>query len=206
MPAARPMELDHVFVFVDDLARAERSAVEAGLVPTHRRRHPGQGTENVCFGFGSAFLELLRVCDPSEITSERVLPTGLWARSRWRTTGACPFGVCLRGAPTFPTWTYDVPFPPGISVEMSSDSAVASVPLLFAFAGAATGRTAVQPLGRSITAVALDHPGAIPDRVPALTTAGVVERPGVPRLGLTIDGGRRGVAIDIPHTPVRLHL
>jgi len=39
--------LDHVIVFVDDLARAERSFAERlGLVATSHATHPGFGTRN----------------------------------------------------------------------------------------------------------------------------------------------------------------
>ncbi|MFT4976091.1 MAG: hypothetical protein ACI8S6_001986 [Myxococcota bacterium] len=129
------MELDHIFVFVSDGAAAERAAVAAGLVPTHRRRHRGQGAENVCFRFGDIFVELLWACDQDELVSAAVAPTGLLERSRWRAGGVCPFGVCVRTSqrqPPFETWPYSVPFPAGMSVAMASTSRRATEPLVFA--------------------------------------------------------------------------
>ncbi len=201
------MDLDHVFVFVDDGPAAERAAVAAGLAPTHRRRHAGQGTETVCFGFANAYLELIWVADHDEITAPAVRRTGLWPRSQWRSTGACPFGACLRGVAPFPTWTYGVPFPPGVTVEVAADSDNAAHPLLFAFPGVGAPPFTDQPLGRAITGVALAYPGATPDRVPALTAAGITERPAPePRLVLTLDGGRRGQAVDVPQALLQLRL
>lgn len=201
------MGLDHVFVFVDDGPAAERAAVDAGLVPTHRRRHRGQGTQNVCFGFGSAFIEFLWVVDRSEISSGAVRRTGLWPRSQWRTTGACPFGVCLSGSPSFATWTYDVPFPQGVSVEMAENSESFEQPLLFVSPSVGLPRKTAQPLGSAITAVVLQFPSAVPLRVPELTAAGVSERPGSPpRVMITIDGGLKGKRVDIPDGLLRLYL
>lgn len=190
------MVLDHLFVFVEDGALAEKAALDAGLVPTHRRIHPGQGTENVCFRFGSVFLELLWVRDVDEIRSEAVARTGLWPRSQWRSVPACPFGVCLRGTPTFPSWTYSVPFPPGMSVEISTRSEQPDQALVFAISGpAGEPPPSVQPLGREISSVELAYPGA---DVPVLVDAGLrVRSAEVPRVTLTIDGGTRGERIDV---------
>lgn len=206
-PSHLPVVLDHVFVFVEDGEAAERAAVRSGLVPTHRRRHVGQGTENVCFRFGRVFIELLWVVDREELASPPVARTGLAERSLWRTLGTCPFGVCLRGFPPFETWGYDVPFPPGMSVEMSTDSPSGTMPLLFAFSTSTAVETYRQPHGDRITAVELVYPGAVAGRTFPSTDVPVVERPGrEPRLVVDLDGATRRQTLDIPEANLRLRL
>lgn len=140
--AAR-LALDHLFVFVEPGA-PERAALErAGLRESFRRRHPGQGTANVCFCLDNAYLELLWEEDPQEIASPVVARTRLAERAAWRRTGASPFGVAVRsdppGAPLpFATWEYRPPYLPGgvvIDVALASDDP--RQPLLFRSPGAA---------------------------------------------------------------------
>jgi len=203
-PQPAGTRLDHVFVFVDG-PTAARAAEAAGLVPTHRRVHHRQGTANACFRFGPVFLELLWVHDAAELRSEAVARTGLWARSQWRSRGTCPFGVCLRGQPAFPTWAYTVPFPAGISVQMAQTSSRADEPLVFTFpATEAKQPPSVQPLGCSITTVELAYPVAGPpsDAVQAVQAvqAGMVtvrDAP-EPHLTLTVDEGVRGRSFEVP--------
>lgn len=91
--------LDHVSVFcrpgAPEAARLEAIGLRAG----RSRRHPGQGTANRCYFFGNAMLELIWVEDEAEAQSDLVRPLGLWERSRWRETGASPFGYGLRLRP-----------------------------------------------------------------------------------------------------------
>lgn len=203
------LTLDHVFAFVPDGDAAARALHSAGLVVTRQRRHQRQGTQNLCARFGPAFLELLWVVDPAELRSPAVRKTGLWARSQWRRTGACPFGVCLRGQPTWPTWPYSVLFPPGLSVEMDDQSADARHPLVFAFAQPAASPPTIpaQPMGSAITGVTLAYPAAprpVGPVASALRGAGVHEEPGRPLLTLTVDDGRRGEEQDLPEVALRL--
>ena len=193
------MQLDHVFVFVEDGAAAVAAVEAAGLRVTHRRRHHRQGTENACFGFGAVFVELLWVVDPAEVQSPAVERTGLWGRSQWVRTGACPFGVCVRGTLPGPTWTYAVPFPPGMSVEMAADSARAGHPLRFAF-GAPGARSGVhQPDQASITGLELAYPAAGTGPTAVLEKVGVTQRvSNEPWLTLELDGGLRGTTTRVP--------
>ena len=131
------MELDHLFVFTEPGGGALRERLEAaGLVETYRRRHPGQGTANICYVFDDAFLELLWVVDEAECRAPRTARTGLWERSRWRTDGTCPFGVALRGtkgeAMPFPTWAYGpIYLPAGASLPVATLSDDPRQPLVF---------------------------------------------------------------------------
>lgn len=160
-------DLDHLFIFVDPAAPAIAALAQFGLAETYRRRHPGQGTENVCYRLDNAYLELLWVNDPAEIDGALVAPTGLGPRSRWRTAGTCPFGIALRhdADPPFATWPYRPPYlPPQIpEIAMAADSADARGPLFFVSPGGAAAGQDFQPrLGwRRITGLALagPHPG-----------------------------------------------
>jgi hypothetical protein len=134
------LDLDHVFVFVEPGGGAARSRLEAsGLRPTYERRHEGQGTANVCYAFDNAYLELLWVDDAPRLAGPAFRRTGLWPRAEWRTTGACPFGICVRSEPAFPFpgWLWSPPYlPPGLYVEVAQASADPDVPFLFRFPGA----------------------------------------------------------------------
>lgn len=123
------LALDHVFVFVPP------DTTLAGLGESFRRAHPGQGTANACYCFDNAYVELLWVVDAADL---RAHPrTGLYDRSRWRDTGACPFGIALRtSAPRrrlpFPAWDYAPGYlPPGLTIPMAESSADPRLPLIF---------------------------------------------------------------------------
>ncbi|HSK41670.1 MAG TPA: VOC family protein, partial [Arenibaculum sp.] len=76
-------EIDHVFVFVEPGAPEARGLASAGLRESFRRRHPGQGTANVCYCLDDAYLELLWVDDAAAVASEAVAPTRLAERAAW---------------------------------------------------------------------------------------------------------------------------
>ncbi len=134
------MDLDHVFVFVEPGGEAARARLGAlGLVPSFARRHEGQGTANLCYCFDNAYLELLWVEEPRLLASAAFARTGLWERASWRTSGASPFGVCVRTehALPFACWLWTPPYlPPGQFLEVAADSHDAAAPFLFRFPGA----------------------------------------------------------------------
>ena len=108
-----PLELDHVFICVEDLPSTERILSEFGLQFGRHGIHRGQGTANACAFFDNAYLELLSRYDDDELQSEVVGPVGLWQRVRWRETGASPFGVAFRPENSevpIETWPYRAPF------------------------------------------------------------------------------------------------
>ncbi len=117
-------ELCHVFVFVDDRAAALAALEACGLTESFRRVHDGQGTANICACFDNAYLEVLWPDDPVALASVSVARTRLSERSRWRDTGASPFGIGLRGRIPFPTWEYRPPYLPdgnGIAIALGSE-------------------------------------------------------------------------------------
>lgn len=131
------MQLDHIFLFVDDLKAAEALGDSLGLTETYRRNHVGQGTANICYCFENAFLELLFLTEPSDARSPAIARTGLLQRADWRELGTCPVGIAwrldrLEVPPTFSTWAFRPPYLPEtthIPVAVESDDLAA--PLLF---------------------------------------------------------------------------
>jgi hypothetical protein len=107
------LELDHMFMCVEDAPAAERALSDFGLRFGLRAVHGGQGTANVCAFFDNAYLELLLRHDDHELRSAVVRPLALWQRVRWRQTGASPFGIALRTGdpePPMETWRYELHF------------------------------------------------------------------------------------------------
>jgi hypothetical protein len=186
------LALDHVFVFVDGEEVAPGGRVRSlldgrGLVPSYTRRHTGQGTENLCYCFDNAYLELLFVVDANEIAAPAIARTGLATRAGWRRTGASPFGIALRGGP-LPAETWDYRFdglPPGMTIPVAIDSDDPRVPFLFGSPGTAPpiewtdGRAGDRQTAAGltrITGLALDLPAGAP-RPPvldALADAGIL--------------------------------
>jgi hypothetical protein len=132
--------LDHVFVFARcDGPQAER-LISLGFVEGSRNMHPGQGTANRRFFFKNAMLELIWVRDEREARSSPIAATGLWERSRFRETGASPFGICLRSADQTAGltrafedgWRYCPPYlPAGLAIPVARTASLAE-PMLFA--------------------------------------------------------------------------
>jgi Glyoxalase-like domain len=126
------LELDHVFCFVDPAgdwaARAERGgfALDAG------NAHPGQGTRNRSIRLAEQYVECLWLDVRADAEHN---PLRLDRRADFRTTGACPIGIGLRGVLPDDVraefWAYHPPYwPQGtIWVHRSGDE----LPLVFCF-------------------------------------------------------------------------
>ena len=72
MAAASDFVLDHVILFLSDLARTERAFTQhLGLQITSHADHPGFGTRNGAIAFQLGFLELLTEDDPTVLRSSR---------------------------------------------------------------------------------------------------------------------------------------
>ena len=199
--------LCHVFVFTEPGA-PERAALEAaGLRESYRRAHPGQGTANVCYCLDNAYLELLWVEDAGDLASAPIARTRLAERSRWRETGASPFGLSLRGAMPFDAWEFRPPYlPPGMAIPVALSSEDPRQPFLFRSPGDARpdawtdGRAGDRQRAAGLAEIAgvrLEFPAGVepgPDWR-ALEASGllVLGRGPAPRLELTLsrrDGGR----------------
>lgn len=135
----RHLEIDHLFMFIEPGGPEIEALQRLGLTETYRRAHPGQGTANACFAFDNLYLELLWLTSKVEARSPAIERTRLWERSQWRTLGTCPFGIAFRGdlaSAGVPTWDYRPPYlPPGVSIQVATDSDDPTQPMLFSFPG-----------------------------------------------------------------------
>lgn len=206
--------LDHLFVFAepDDTARV----VAAGLSAGSGRRHSGQGTANARFFFSNAYLELIWVEDEEEARSALTAPTRLWERSRWRETGASPFGVALRRAgadDALPskTWSYRPKYlPDGMAIEMADNSDRVSEPLIFIVPGGVPpceySSNRAEPLQHpagvnEISHVAIDVSASMPhsDALQYIASVGMVDIGCAlkPSMRIEFDGGESNTAVDL---------
>ncbi len=205
--------LDHLFVFCDRDAPEQKALAAHGMAVGVRRQHRGQGTANACIGFANAYLELLWLDDEAGSRDPHVKPLGLQERSRWRETGASPFGVCVRpttaGAePPFVAWDYRPAWlPPGMSLPMACNSGVLGEPLLFAVDRpfvpfGVPHRFAARTLERAVVTV---HDMAPMSLLREVRVAGLEIRDGrEPAMELWFDGGR-GETVDLrPALPLVL--
>lgn len=124
--------LDHIFILVPGEHTPLRHALESdlGLRETYRRRHPGQGTTNICYAFDNAFVELLWIVDADECRSPTTRRLGFLER-----TTRCPFGIayrCPEQPPPLETWDYRPSYlPPGMSIPIAVISDDPAVPMVF---------------------------------------------------------------------------
>lgn len=107
------LEIDHVFCFCEPLLSEVQTLESNGFVLSEGYKHQGQGTANRCLLFESNYLELIYLDSKDEALTN---PLELHLRANWKTTGACPFGIALRGE--IPTqnlsdfWDYSPPYNP----------------------------------------------------------------------------------------------
>ncbi|MGE5476392.1 MAG: VOC family protein [Bacteroidales bacterium] len=203
-------KLCHVFVFVENRAAAQAALDACGLAESFRRTHDGQGTANLCACFDNAYLELLWAEDQTALASVSVARTRLAERSRWRDSGASPFGIGLRGRIPFPTWEYRPPhLPDGMGVAVALGSEDPRQPFLFRSPAEARpdhwtdGRAGERQTAaglREITGLHLELPVGASPALRTLAERGVLSlKPAVrPRLVLTIsraDGGQRQLSL-----------
>jgi len=67
-----------------------------GFQESYRRKHNGQGTENISYCFDNLYIELLWVNDNKDLNSPDVRPLQFSERSQWQKTKASPFGIGIR--------------------------------------------------------------------------------------------------------------
>ncbi len=131
-------ELDHVFILTEEGAPAAEFLINKGLREGTSNIHPGQGTRNRRFFFCNAKMELLWVHNAAEARNDITSPTFLYPRWLQRTSGACPFGICLRPKTThkghfpFPGWAYQPQYlPQNFAIHVSDDATNLQQPFLF---------------------------------------------------------------------------
>jgi hypothetical protein len=79
---------------VDPEVKELEKLVNNGFKANISRVHKGQGTANRCVFFKKNYLELIYL---TSIEEARANPLKLHIRALWQETGACPFGIGLRG-------------------------------------------------------------------------------------------------------------
>ena len=131
--------LDHIFCFVDPDGRDIEEAARAGFLVDRPHDHVGQGTSCRCAMFPEHYLEWIYVRDRSESEAG---PLRLDRRADWRITGACPFGIGLRGPPAvadrasfraYKRTRWAAESPPLLVHELAWDPS--PLPMLFTFEG-----------------------------------------------------------------------
>jgi hypothetical protein len=132
------MEFDHAFRLVDSQEAAEDAVGRLGMTETYRRKHPGQGTANICCCFDNAFIEFLWVENPAEASREPTLRLGMIER---RMPGNCPFGISWRGdagSKSPAKWRYMPTYlPPGMGIDVLDGRSNHVLPLMFQSPGTA---------------------------------------------------------------------
>ncbi|MDP9149413.1 MAG: VOC family protein [Myxococcota bacterium] len=138
------LEIDHLFCFVDPGADWARRALEAGWLLDDGVEHVGQGTRNRRLWLAEQYVELIWLSSRTDAANH---PLRLDRRADWRTTGACPFGLGLRGQLDEELraefWEYRPPYARDscIWVHRSSEAA----PLVFVLEGSAVMLERLQP-------------------------------------------------------------
>ena len=207
------VQLDHLFICTDVGADSAEVLLTFGLKEGSGNRHPGQGTANRRFFFHNFMLELLWVEDPEAAHSAAIQRTGLWERWRDRRSGACPFGVGLRGGQVdrlpFAHWNYCPPYLPDdhLSIVVAANSLQVDEPFQFwiPFGGRPDelqgGRT--QPLNHAcglteVTGVTCAIPKAASPELQSIVEHGLVNLIHAPeyRVELTFDGSQLGASKD----------
>ena len=200
-------EVDHVFVAASRGAPEAEGLVRAGFAEGPANVHPGQGTACRRFFFENAYLELIWLEDPAEISSRVVARTGLGERAAAESE-ASHVGICLRARdPSEPlpvdTWSYAPPYmPEGMAIPIGANSTQLDEPLLFFLPEGVTPPESeeVHPNGtRRVSDVQLTLPRK-PDISPELawlSDSGLVkvELAETESVSVVLDGGRAGASV-----------
>lgn len=126
--------MDHVYCFVDPAADWAARATDAGWVLDEGVEHVGQGTRNRRLWLPDHYLEFIWL---SSRTDAEHNPLRLDRRADWRVTGACPFGIGLRGRLDDELraefWEYYPPYAPGARmwIHRSNEVEPTAAPMVF---------------------------------------------------------------------------
>jgi len=85
----------HIFIFCDNHNEVMNELLEFGFIEGSNRIHPNQGTRNRKFYFNDFYIEILWVHNIDEALNDITAPTKLYERSRYKTSGYSPFGLCV---------------------------------------------------------------------------------------------------------------
>lgn len=187
------LALDHAYCFVDPAGDWAARVAARGLQLDDGTEHTGQGTRNRRLRFDDHFFEFVWLSARGDAETN---PLRLDRRADWRTTGACPFGICLRGdlGDRAGFWRYDPPYAPGFTIWIHhTDEAQ---PMVFAFdarelarfrppAGAPARRQHLNP--GAIREIRLQLPLAAPALLDHVTPP-ITSRLGPPRLEIVLGG------------------
>jgi glyoxalase-like protein len=189
------LELDHVYCFVDPAGDWAARVAARGWRLDDGTEHAGQGTRNRRLCFAEQFFEFLWISSRSDAETS---PLRLDRRADWRATGACPFGICLRGdlGDHAGFWPYRAPYAPGLTMWIHHGDE--AQPAVFGFDAAPDQLERLRPRSRFAATPEVINPGAIrevrlqlpvtPQAVLVRLIPPVVLRPGPPRLQMVLGG------------------
>lgn len=197
------LALAHVFVFVDDAAAAQAALAHCGLAANAARAQDGQGTASLTACFDNACLELMWAEDPGALVSVSVARTRLSERSRWKETGASPFGIGLAGRMPFPHWEYRPPYRSEAAVPVALASEDPRQPFLFGAPADLRPEPGARQAAAGLSAVTglhLDLPVGASPALRSLAERGVLSlKPAVkPRLLLNVSGNAGPMTLSLP--------
>jgi hypothetical protein len=92
---ATQLTLDHFFCFTSPELPELKILEPKGFVFSRETLHQGQGTGNRSIIFAENYLEFIYLRSRQESLSN---PLHLYRRAEWQESGACPYGIGLRGS------------------------------------------------------------------------------------------------------------
>jgi hypothetical protein len=127
------LEIDHIFCFVDPYADWVARVGDAGWVLDEGVEHVGEGTRNRRLWLPEHYLEFIWLSSRIDAVNN---PLRLDRRADWLVTGACPFGIGLRGQLDEELrsefWGYHPPYAGGACIWIHrSNETDPAAPLLF---------------------------------------------------------------------------
>jgi hypothetical protein len=133
-PRVVTLEIDHIFCFVDPEADWVARLGDAGWVLDEGVEHVGQGTRNRRLWLPDHYLEFIWLSSRTDAVNN---PLRLDRRADWLVTGACPFGIGLRGQLDEELrsefWGYHPPYAGGACIWIHRKNETdPAAPLLFA--------------------------------------------------------------------------
>ncbi len=211
------LELDHVFILVEQGAKVADRLLERGFQEGPRNTHPGQGTANRRFYFANGMLEFIWVRDFDE--ARQGPGQGLRFSERATDPIASPFGIVFVPgtdpvSPTmpFPGWHYQPAyFPPPRGFHVGANSPHIAEPLCFYFPFKDPGVPKPQPTRnpQTISEVIIATPST--DLEGVLGLAARCDRLSIPTasehlMEITLDNHARGQRLDCrPAMPLILN-